>query len=240
MNNFSQSRLDTSLSWFIWYFHGKSGYFEFSHILDSITSKVLFYAYENHNSTIRNYCEEQIQDNGVREILRELFSSLWETYIFHIWIDPRIHNTRIKIYIPTYHLPIFEAKDIIDRIGTIVHIPTAHYTLSDEISHIDTIALDIWDDLLDIKIYELISTPCRISVLPPWLERDNIKEHGIMKSLIRMRNKEFIRLDTHVNIDEISGGIDILKSISTHSGTQPKWKIKYYCREAGKEEIYLI
>ena len=224
---------------FISFFQHYNGYFEFSQIIQDQYIKVLFYAKENCNHAIIEYCRSMLWETPTFRNIEKLIMKFSHIQNFHIWIAPWKQWTRLKIYFPTYSFPLHAGLSILSSIQHI-YGDTSTYFFSPSCSKIDTIWIDIYESLIDIKVYELLDHDDILisSLLPNWLTIRHIREYGCVHGLMSERKKLFFRLDESIPMHSVYPQNNILNWMTNNLAYMSSGNIRYYCRENGKEEIY--
>ena len=160
--------------------------------------------------------------------------------LFHLGVDPS--NQRIKLYISLYDDDMDTATEIVAKLYRILWV-MSHIEKDLHFRKYDCIGIDIMEDRLEMKVYELLHP---ISYIPreDHIQDWNIKEFGYMKST-NSRKKMFYRLTQYQDLDRYSKDFayeGILAKIHMDSWwvLALQEKVKYYCIEWDKKELYFI
>lgn len=215
---------------------------------DTELSKILYRSFWDisiFKKNILNFITNNgLLDSSSQVILRGVFThpSL-QDIAFHFWVDT--HTSRYKFYIPLYHLDIKSALKILSDIKKILGVSEKYYLESDFIK-LDCLGFDIQDKNISLKVYELLDLEKNkqkiIEHIPQDIDYWEVKEYGVLKDLFG-RKKYFFRLHGNYDISILEKKIptDLLQNfqsiltIYTIGG-----KLKYYCKEAEREEIYFV
>jgi sulfatase maturation enzyme AslB (radical SAM superfamily) len=211
------------------------------HSWDENSYKYIFWFQGNMGYEIMNYifCSFHTSYERIKKIV-QIFRIFEErNNLFHIWVDPLWK--RMKLYIWLYEETREEAEILIQSVSHVLWY-TPSYTNESQINKYDCIGIDITDTSMELKIYELSS---EISNPPVILTHNSpIKEMGYMKSKSG-RKKKFFRLEKSIDLSifwDIFSYKWILEWIRKDSNNTiiVKEKVKYYCEEWEKKEIYFI
>lgn len=196
-------------------------------ILQNKSSKISKELYRIDN--IWNFLEFFHVQNDIFERILHNFSQI----ITHIWID--FENNRKKIYISLYDFNFKKSLQIISDIKKILWI-SEKYFLEKNFLKFDCIGFDIFESWkISLKIYEIIKNN-NFDDLPDFLEIENIKETWFLKDF-QGRKKKFFRFQKYENIEKFVHIFDISEVVKN---PEIKWKVKYFCIEWQKKEIYFL
>lgn len=215
---------------------------------DTILSKILYRSFWN-ISVFKKNILDFITNNGLLDsssqiILKNIFThpSL-QDIAFHFWVDT--HTSRYKFYIPLYHLDIKSALKILSDIKKILGVSEKYYLESDFMKF-DCLGFDIQNKNISLKVYELLDLEKNkqkiIEHMPQNIDYREVKEYGVLKDLSG-RKKYFFRLHGNYDISILekkipTGLFQDFQSILTDYTIGGK--LKYYCKEAEREEIYFV
>lgn len=184
-----------------------------------------------HNKILLPQEEKKIIQIFQHELLKHLD--------IHFAIDTS--NSRYKFYISLYQSSFKKWLQILSEIKKILQIQQPYF-LEKNFFMFDCLGFDVRHNGIEMKVYELLVrdsiNPCHI---PSYIDMENIKEHGVLKG-ITGRRKEFFRLwhtmDIHDFWDRFSFSFlwALQKQLWSHYSLQNR--VKYYCREGEKQEIY--
>lgn len=153
--------------------------------------------------------------------------------ITHIWED--LWNNRKKIYISLYDFDFKQNLQIISEIKNILWIQEKYF-LEKNFVKFDCIWIDIFENWnMELKIYEIIKND-NFDKLPDFIEKQNIKEIWFLKDF-QWRKKKFFRFQNDENIEKFTNIFDISEVVKN---PEIKWKVKYFCIEWEKQEIYFL
>lgn len=199
-------------------------------------NKSLFCFNNNDFKRIQKYIETIFWN---KKELDNIFNLYWSK-INHIWIDTL--NNRYKIYINLYNVYFNDSLKIISKIKKILWIDKKYY-LEKDFLKFDCIWIDISSKWFDLKIYELIDLYKDERFLYKYINFQNIKEVWYLKNF-NWRRKNFFRFKNNEDIDIFKCIFD-LESLENFQNDikdfyKLKFKVKYYCLEDWKEELYFI
>lgn len=153
--------------------------------------------------------------------------------ITHIWED--FENNRKKIYISLYEFDFKESLKIISEIKNILWIQEKYF-LEKKFFKFDCIGIDIFKNWnMELKIYEIIKND-NFYNLPDFIIKESIKEIWFLKDF-KWRKKKFFRFQNYENIKKFMNIFDISEVLKN---PEIKWKVKYFCIEWNKKEIYFL
>lgn len=153
--------------------------------------------------------------------------------ITHIWED--FENNRKKIYISLYEFDFKESLKIISEIKNILWIQEKYF-LEKKFFKFDCIGIDIFKNWnMELKIYEIIKND-NFYNLPDFIIKESIKETWFLKDFYG-RKKKFFRFKNYENIEKFKNIFDISEVLKN---PEIKWKVKYFCIEWNKKEIYFL
>lgn len=159
----------------------------------------------------------------------EKFSNI----ITHIWED--LSNNRKKIYISLYEFNFKKSLKIISEIKNILWI-SEKYFLDKNFVKFDCIWIDVFENWnMELKIYEIIKND-NFEWLPDFIQKENIKEMWFLKDF-QGRKKKFFRFWNYENIEKF---MYIFDTSEVLKNSEIQWKVKYFCVEWEKKEIYFL
>jgi len=216
---------------------------KFEFILNNNTeiSKWLFYFFDNNFLEIYNYIDNNMSNINKRDHhnINKIFI-LYGDMINHIWYDKS--TKRYKIYIWLYNIAFEDSLKIIKKCKDILWIKKKYF-LEKDFDKFDCIWFDIQAWKIDMKIYELVRVGVNLGELPSYINKKEIKEIGYLKNF-SWRKKKFFRFWLYQDIKLFSDDFDISWIIDFEINTLVKSslqnKIKYYCTEWDKKELYFI
>lgn len=180
-----------------------------------------------------------IKEYDIKKIdkIFRLFDWIEKSY-FHFWIDNK--SGRYKIYTTLYNLEINKSLELIKKIQEILWISSI-YNLEPDIIWFDCLWFDLSDNLIDMKVYELVELKNNFDGLPSYISKDDIREIGYLKAF-SWRKKKFFRFWKLYDIELFKDDFDLslVDSTTKNNFTWLKKKVKYYCYEWDKKEIYFI
>lgn len=172
-----------------------------------------------------------------KKMIQDIFSleSLKES-VFHFWVDGA--TKRYKFYISLYHYDFETALKILSEIKDILWI-SQEYFLEENFIKFDSLGFDIKDGKIELKVYELLQRADEY--FPSNVFAKNIKEYGVLKTLW-WRKKYFYRFEDYFHINDFP---DLRKNNIWELQDYFDWysiqkKIKYYCFEWNKKEMYFV
>jgi len=221
---------------FIKYFWKYEWNFEFILSNKNELNKILFLFEKNSPNIIINYINNNIK---LEKNILDIFNLYW-LKINHIWYDEK--NNRYKFYIWLYNDNFRDSLKIIKNCKDILWIKEKYF-LEKDFYKFDCIWFDISENWIDMKIYELIKKENHYDWLPNFIDKENIKEIWYLKNF-KLRKKKFFRFEKKLDIwlfkkDFNIESIDIFKNNIKDIIFLEK-KVKYYCIEWKKKEIYFL
>lgn len=158
----------------------------------------------------------------------------------HISID--LKTQRIKLYISLYNEPLWSSLKKLQNIAQLLW-KTKKYEFEEGATKIDCIWFDISRDSIEIKVYELLSKVPSCYVIPEQVDMQNIKESGFLKTL-DWRKKFFLRLKEYISIEKFftdfsREAVEDLQDTFKFT-LKLQNRVKYFCLEGKKKEIYFI
>lgn len=222
---------------FVQHFSFFKGDFEFI-VSKGELSKALFFFNVNQDSWkhIQNYLEIKLWKKAAIE---SIFSK-YNQRISHIWYDSQ--DKRYKIYISLYNILFKDSLQIIKEIKNVLWIVSQYY-LETDFYKFDCIWIDVSDSWYDLKIYELVKKEWNFWGLPSFCSEWNVKEIWYLKNFA-WRKKKFFRFFPYIDMllfSQYFEGKDIKSfqyNIKDFYILQKK--VKYYCFEEDKNEVYFI
>lgn len=200
---------------------------------DKMIHKFLWDFWHGHSWSVLDYLQNYWVDSPMIHRIFAEFAPL----IRHFAMDTL--TDRYKFYISLYHLSLYPALHIINRVKNILW-ESSQYYLEKNFIQFDCIGLDIYkDNTYTIKIYEILD----IEHFPNIIPSISIKEAWCLKQVGSSRIKWFYRLCPYLNIDHFSHEFDqrAISTMASMYNVQTQWKVKYYCHEGDqKQEIYFI
>ncbi len=149
---------------------------------------------------------------------------------------------KYKFYIGLYNSTFKEWLHIISICRKVLWIKN-QYILEKDFYKFDCIWFDIVEEWVEMKIYEIVMKKHNLEWLPKYIDSKNVQEVWYLKSL-GWRKKKFFRFKNSENIQLFKKEFDfskldsILKWMS--DSIKIKRKVKYYCIEWNRKEIYFI
>jgi len=196
--------------------------------------KYLFYSRKKENN---NKILEILLQNWIKDInkIYKIFDIFYYTSI-HFWID--LKTKKLKIYISLYNESFQNSLKIIKTIKDIIWIKDKYF-LEKDFYKFDCIWIDILEKWFDLKIYELIKINNNFNWLLDFIKREDVKEIWYLKNF-KWRRKKFFRFKKYQNIKKFNDIFDlnILNELKIFVFLEKK--VKYYCIEWNKKEIYFI
>lgn len=172
------------------------------------------------------------------ESIFDLFK--WKENSFHIWFDSK--NDTVKFYISLYHTSFQDSLRIISDIKKILWIKKDYFLELDFLAF-DCLWMNVSKEGLHLKIYEIIKKENHYGNIPNFIRKQDIKEAWYLKDFF-WRKKQFFRLWKHYNIQLFSELFDTSIIQSFWENIKDFYilqnKVKYYCHEGEKREIYFI
>ena len=171
----------------------------------------------------------------------QLIFMLADKYQLPIHISFNIKKKQTRIYLWLYYQDIQIAKKITLYIMKNLYSYSWSYRFEDTLYRIDCLGFNI-NENLEIKVYELVPVS-KIFTSCDFFPYKDVKEYGFLKDM-KWRKKEFFRFSQPLGyipfLDIFSQtSFDALDSeISNVYALQRK--VKYYCLEWDKKEIYFI
>lgn len=223
---------------FIKHFSKKDWNFEF--ILSNTSKnidKVLFWSKENNNKYIYDYMVNQnlYKDDKLNNIFK-----LFKDYNIHIWLDTL--TKRMKVYVWLYDKWLEESLKLIKEVKKLLWLESKYF-LEKDFYKFDCIWIDISENWLDLKVYELVKKENNYDFLPTFISKENIKELWYLKN-VNWRKKKFFRLLNKVNINNFKDDFDLSELEKLKSEIKDFYnlekKVKYFCIEWEKQEIYFV
>ena len=157
---------------------------------------------------------------------------------FHFATD--IETGRYKFYISLYHHNFKDSLKIITDIKKILGIKS-EYFLEDTFTFFDCIGFDIQDWEVEMKIYELLSQDTSWYDIPGYV-KNNTKELWVLKDM-KIRKKYFYRFKNSLTIHQFSDTFNLSWIEEIHD-IIPEYimqkRVKYYCKQGEREEIYFV
>jgi len=219
---------------FIKYFSKYNWNFEFVLNNKNELNKILFLFEKNNSNLIINYINKNIK---LGKNILNIFNLYWNK-INHIWYS--LENNKYKFYIWLYKDSFLNSLKIIKKCKDILRVEE-EYFLEKDFYKFDCIWFDISENWIDMKIYELINKENNFYLLPKFIDEKNIKEIWYLKNF-NWRKKKFFRFNKKENVNKFSDLLNItdLDKIKDDIGRNIKLenKVKYYCIEKDKKEIY--
>lgn len=243
--------IHTKLQWWFAIHHAMNFFnFEYQHIefkINSSSQKEYWYILwfnKNKRFEILHYILSIFSLNLEKiKILYAVYSVFaYRENLFHLWIDES--TKRVKLYISLYNNTVEEAEILIHQLKIIFNKENNQiFENTSQVSKYDCIWIDITDSSIELKIYELINLNEKKDDFI--YQKDIIiKEQGYMRSL-SWRKKLFFRFLNQVDIKFFKNEFDIYQAldqikIDLAGKHLLQWKVKYYCSEWEKQEIYFI
>lgn len=208
-------------------------YYEF--ILSNNSNKIdkfLFNFEENQEKYIFELINEKIK---LWNEIQKIFSIFWKE-IKQIWFDSK--TNRCKFYIPLYSKTFKESLKNIKKCKDILWIKK-EYFLEKDFLKFDCIWFDISEKWIDLKIYELVINENNFEFLPEFINQKDIKEIWYLKNF-DWRKKKFFRFLNLQEIEKFSDDFDISQLNILENNYNLQKKVKYFCIEGEKKELYFI
>lgn len=195
-------------------------------VLDNFSNKIKKELYKIEN--IYNY-KNFLSWNNYYDIILKSFSE----NITHIWVDN--NDWRKKIYISLYNTDFKNSLKIINNLRKILKIEEKYF-LEKNFLKFDCIWIDFLKNWkVNLKIYEIIKND-NFSWLPDFCDKYNIKEIWYLKDFY-WRKKKFFRFKNYLEVS-IFWKIFDLSEVFKNKNIQQK--VKYFCVEWTKNEIYFL
>lgn len=206
--------------------------------------KKILYRSQGNKDIFKKYIYQEIypfieSNKDVLEKFNSIFTlDLLNDIEFHFGIDYSSH--RMKLYIPLYNALNDLGFNIINEICKILDLKK--YFTENNCYKLDCIWIDIHSNSLDLKIYELLHWD-DIWFLPDYIPHEEVKEYGVLKSW-SWRKKYFCRFKSPVDISLFKEYFDTVDIENLTNDIKDVYriqkKVKYYCQEKWKQEIYFI
>jgi hypothetical protein len=221
---------------FLEHFSKKPWHLEFCIDSDSQNiSKILFYSYSQ-SPDLHSFVSDYIWGSISYHKILDRFFGLFGKLPIHIGID--IDTQRLKLYIWLYNYEIRTSMVIVKAIQQLLWENPSWYLYEKNLVNIDCVSIDISLKWISSKVYEITPSGPHISRLNNSL----IKEMGVMKNMSG-RRKYFYRFIRPIEFDgfeEFQSNYFLLDDPDIAKYYRFKRKIKYYCIEEDKKEIYFI
>jgi len=221
---------------FIKYFSQYNWNFEFILNNKEDLNKILFYFKKNNSKVIFDYINKNIQLNY--EIFK-IFNLYWK-YINHIWYDGE--NSRYKFYIWLYNLSFKDSLKIIKNCRDILDIKEKYF-LEKDFYKFDCVWFDITEKWVSIKVYELIKNENNNVWLISNIKKEDVKEIWYLKNF-KWRKKKFFRFNNYQGIEKFDNYFNIKVvdnfKVKIKNYYLVQKKVKYFCIEWNKKEIYFV
>lgn len=208
-------------------------------------SKVLYRSFWDSQDFKRVVLNFLLKESNVSKNQKDILCQIFDidyTYnqLFHFWDDPI--TQRYKFYISLYNTDFKSSLRLISQIKTILWI-TDKYYLEKDFHKFDCLGFDIQNGKISLKIYEIISWEKYIGFLPRWVNKKNISETWVLKDF-NGRKKLFFRFSWWIPINNFSEEFDINMYEKFEKDLDGIYvlqkKVKYYCIEGDKKELYFI
>jgi len=226
---------------FIKQFTNKNWYFEFVLQENGFdVNKILFYSKnEKNNIKIKSFMYENIKLKKENFSNLNMIFSIFSWKILHFWFDK--NTNRYKIYIWLYNESFENSLKIISEIKKCLWL-NKQYFLEKDFTKFDCLWLDISEDWIELKIYELVNLDIHLEWLPDFIQKEDVKEIWYLKTF-SWRKKKFFRFKNYQEIN-IFKEFDLSWLDSFQEKIKDfyilKKKVKYYCIEWDKKELYII
>ncbi len=199
-------------------------------------NKTLFYFKYNNPKVIFDYINNIFTLNNN---IKDIFELYWKN-INHIWYDQE--NNRYKFYIWLYNNTFKDSLKIIKNCKDILNIKEK-YSLEKDFYKFDSIWFDITEKWVNIKLYELVKKDQNYNLLVDNIKKEDIKEIWYLKDFY-WRRKKFFRFKNYQDIEKFNnyfniGGINNFEEKVKNYYLLQK-KVKYFCVEWDKKEIYFV
>lgn len=194
--------------------------------LDSNSNKIRKELYKIDN--IYDY-KDFLSWNKYYDLILHNFSEV----ITHIWLDN--NDWRKKIYISLYDLDFKNSLKIINSLKKILKIEEKYF-LEKNFLKFDCIWIDFFKNWkINLKIYEILKKD-DFFWLPDFCDKCNVKEIWFLKDF-SWRKKKFFRFEDYLEIKDFWEIFDLSEVLENKN---IKWKVKYFCIEWTKKEIYFL
>lgn len=207
--------------------------------------KVLYRSFEKHQDFKENILQffsvwVMLLDEEYKK-LEEIFQlSYDDSQVFHFWVDEE--SGRYKFYISLYHTEFKKALKTISHIKKILWVQEKYF-LEKEFLQFDCLGFDISNGKIHIKVYELVKKEDFLESLPEYISPESVKEVWYLKN-IWGRKKLFYRFEDSVSIWVFQ---DDFETSYINELEKELWslyflqkKVRYYCIEGDKKEIYFV
>lgn len=195
-------------------------------VLNNFSNKIIKGLYKIDN--IYDY-KDFLSWNNYYNLILNNFSKI----ITHIWVDN--NDWRKKIYISLYNTDFKYSLKIINNLKKILKMEE-RYFLEKNFLKFDCIWIDFLKNWkVNLKIYEIVKKE-DFSGLPEFCDKNNIKEIWFLKDFYG-RKKKFFRFENYLKIKDFWEIFDLSEILKNKN---IKWKVKYFCIEWIKKEIYFL
>ncbi len=191
--------------------------------------KVLYWSKTKYNNEFVINKIRPFLNNTNLLLFKKIIKIIWFKKI-HIWFD--LSRKVVKFYIWIYDLWIKESFKLINDIRLVLWINEV-YEIEKNFLKFDCLWFDVLCNNIELKVYEIVKDKFmydEIELLN--IDEIDIKEIWFLKSF-SWRKKIFFRFNKLIDIS-------IFNNIFSISEDNINKKVKYYCVENNKKEIYFI